>query len=96
MISKLESKHLVIIGKIVSTVLLLIIIFGWTFFLIVVAPVILMIINHGQSKKMSPINLSIFMLPAILCAMLIWRAWNMKTPDIIYRISHPKLKGLVK
>lgn len=96
MMLKLESRHFLIMGKIVSTVLLLGIIFGWTFFLIVIAPIVLMIANHGQTKKMSPINLSIFMLPALLCAMLIWRSWNMKMPEIISNVTHPRMKGLIR
>ncbi len=96
MTSKLESRHFLIMGKIVSTVLLLGIIVAWTFFLIVIVPVIYMIMNHGVSKKMSPINLSIFMIPAVICSLLIWRAWNMKTPEILKRISHPSMKGLLQ
>lgn len=96
MIFRSETKHYVVIGKIISTVLLLFVIFGWTFFLVVIAPIILTIANHGKTKKMSPINLSIFMLPALLCSLLVWRTWNMRTPEILKRISHPSLKGLIQ
>lgn len=78
LISLSKRINFPIVNKIVGTILLLGIIFLWTLFLIVVVPMVYVIVNHGKSQKQNPINLSIAMIPAGFCGLLIWRMWYPK------------------
>jgi len=83
---KLESRHFLFFGKIVSTIILLIAILGWAVFVFVILPLILILIYHSDKKSMSGFSTAMALSPMVIMAMLIFRIW---------KVEHTSLRNLI-
>lgn len=92
MAMKIESKHFLLMGKVISTILLLFVIFSWALFLFAILPMILFVLYHGKQKNMSKFSLALAMSPMLIVGALIWRTWKLPHTSFFpsYQITRRK------
>lgn len=102
MTMKIESKHFLLMGKIVSTILIMIMILSWSFFLIVLLPMIMFVLYHAAKnngkKGLGGFQFTIAMIPLAVMAFLIFRLWDKKIPEQITRTMRrpiPEMKKVI-